>query len=104
LLGSYIKHSTTFEQYLKTWIEEVKEKYPSVYTAKLDDVEIGRSRTANLAYAAYLPAGKWMFSGARNISLSEKNKLDIALEFKQVEFDKPLSFPFSIPKNYRIIN
>lgn len=75
-----------------------------VLFSKLDDVEMGRSRTANLAYADYLPAGKWMFSGARNISLSEKNKLDIAFEFKQVEFDKPLSFPFSIPKNYRIIN
>jgi hypothetical protein len=45
-----------------------------------------------------------MFAGTRNISLSEKNKLDILLEFKQVDFDKPVAFPFSIPKNYRIIN
>lgn len=72
--------------------------------SKLDDVDLTRSRTASLAYAAYFPAASWMFAGTRNISLSEKNKLDILLEFKQVDFDKLLAFPFSIPKNYRIIN
>jgi hypothetical protein len=39
-LGSYIKHSTTFEQYLKTWIEEVKKKYPDVYEKELNGVKI----------------------------------------------------------------
>jgi hypothetical protein len=72
--------------------------------SKLDDVDLTRSRTASLAYASYFPAATWMFAGTRNISLSEKNKLDILLEFKQVDFDKPVAFPFSIPKNYRIIN
>lgn len=72
--------------------------------SKLDDVDLSRSRTASLAYASYLPVGKWMFASTRNISLSEKNKLDILLDFKQVEFDKPIAFPFSIPKNYRIVN
>jgi hypothetical protein len=72
--------------------------------SKLDDVDMTRSRTASLAYAAYLPAGSWMFASSRNISLSEKNKLDILLDFKQVEFDKLILFPFSVPKNYRVIN
>ena len=72
--------------------------------SKLDDVDMARSRTANLAYTAYLPAGNWMFASNRSISLSEKNKLDIFLDFKQVDFDKPLAFPFSIPKNYKLIN
>ncbi len=72
--------------------------------SKLDDVDLTRSRTASLAYAAYSPVGRLMFASARNISLSEKNKLDISLDFKQVEFDKPLAFPFSIPKNYKVIN
>jgi hypothetical protein len=72
--------------------------------SKLDDVDVTRSRTANLGYASYLPSGSWMFATARNISLSEKNKLDIVLDFKQVDFDKPIAFPFSIPKNYRVIN
>ena len=72
--------------------------------SKLDDVDMTRSRTASLAYAAYLPTGLWMFASSRNISLSEKNKLDILLDFKQVEFDKAILFPFSIPKNYKVIN
>jgi hypothetical protein len=26
----------------------------------------------------------------------------VVLEFKQVEFDQPQTFPFSIPKNYKL--
>jgi len=72
--------------------------------SKLDDVDATRSRTANLAYGEYAAAGPWMFAGARNISLSEKTKLDIKLDFKQVEFEKPMGFPFSIPKNFKVLN
>lgn len=72
--------------------------------SKLDDVDQSRSRTANLAYSEYVAAGNWMFAGLRNITLSEKTKLEINLDFKQVEFEKPMTFPFSIPKNYRVIN
>jgi hypothetical protein len=76
----------------------------SVLFSKLDDVDVTRSRTANLSYAEYKMSGSWLFPEARNISLSEKTKLDVLLDFKQVEFEKPLSFPFSIPKNYKILN
>jgi hypothetical protein len=69
--------------------------------SKLDDIDVARSRTANLSYSEYAAAGNWMFAGLRKISLSEKTKIDVQLEFKQVEFDKPMSFPFAIPKNYR---
>ena len=31
-------------------------------------------------------------------------ELDIKLDFKQVEFEKPMGFPFSIPKNFKVIN
>ena len=69
--------------------------------SKLDDIDATRSRTANLSYSEYAAAGSWMFAGTRKISLSEKTKIDVQLEFKQVEFDKPMNFPFAIPKNYR---
>ncbi len=69
--------------------------------SKLDDIDATRSRTANLSYSEYAAAGNWMFAGMRKISLSEKTKIDVQLEFKQVEFDKPMNFPFAIPKNYR---
>ena len=76
----------------------------NVLFSKLDDVDVTRSRTANLAYSSYVASGPWMFAGVRKISLSEKTKLDVNLEFKQVEFDIPMSFPFGVPKNFRVIN
>lgn len=76
----------------------------NVLFSKLDDVDITRSRTANLAYSDYIASGPWMFAGVRKISLSEKTKLDVNLEFKQVEFDVPMTLPFGVPKNFRVIN
>ena len=76
----------------------------SLLFSKLDDVDVTRNRTANLSYAGYVPVGKWMFAEERKIDLSEKSTIQIVLDFKQVELDKPISFPFSIPKNYRTVN
>ncbi|PHX74814.1 MAG: hypothetical protein CK547_01455 [Chitinophagaceae bacterium] len=90
-LGEVFKHFIT-----------VNKKDLNLIFSKLDDIDVTRSRTANLTYADYSNVGSWMFSGLRKISLSEKTKIDVQLEFKQVEFEKPLSFPFSIPKSYKV--
>jgi hypothetical protein len=76
----------------------------NVLFSKLDDIDISRSRTANLSYAGYIPIGERIFAEERKIDLAEKIQIQITLNFKQVEFDKPISFPFSIPKNYKTIN
>jgi hypothetical protein len=69
--------------------------------SKLDDVDVYRNRTASVSYDDYeLIEGKH-FSTRRQITISEKNKLDIRLNFKQVEFNKELSVAFSVPKNYK---
>jgi hypothetical protein len=68
--------------------------------SKLDDVDITRSRTADLTYADYENKTGFNFSTYREIRVSEKNKLDIRLNFKQYEFNKELSVSFHIPKNY----
>ncbi|MFZ1371264.1 MAG: DUF4292 domain-containing protein [Ferruginibacter sp.] len=68
--------------------------------SKLDDVDITRSRTADLTYGDYENKSGFNFSTYREISVSEKNKLDIRLNFKQYEFNKELSVSFNIPKNY----
>lgn len=68
--------------------------------SKLDDVDITRSRTADLTYADYENKTGVNFSTYREITVSEKNKLDIRLNFKQYEFNKELSVSFNIPKNY----
>jgi hypothetical protein len=69
--------------------------------SKLDDLDITRSRTADLNYDDYESKKGKLFSSKRRITVAEKNKLDISLNFKQYEFDDDLSFPFSIPKNYK---
>jgi len=69
--------------------------------SKLDDLDITRSRTADLNYDDYESKKGKLFSSKRRITVAEKNKLDISLNFKQYEFDDDQSFPFSIPKNYK---
>ncbi len=70
--------------------------------SKLDDVDVTRSRTADLTYADYENKTGFIFSTYREITVSEKNKLDIRLNFKQYEFNKELSVSFNIPKNYSV--
>lgn len=70
-------------------------------TSKLDDVDDLRNRTCYLAYTDYENKNGVNFSSRRNISVTEKKKLDIQLNFKQYDFNETLSFPFSAPKNYK---
>ena len=72
-----------------------------VSSSKLDDAEIGRSRTAVLSYSDYESKDNVRFATKRRISLAEQSKLDVTLEFKQFNFNENLSYPFSVPKNYK---
>jgi Domain of unknown function (DUF4292) len=89
MVGNYFKNLLTLssENYFLTH-------------SKLDDVDITRSRTADLTYADYENKTGYNFSTYREITVSEKNKLDIRLNYKQYEFNKELSVSFNIPKNY----
>lgn len=72
-----------------------------VTSSKLDDAEVGRSRTAVLSYGDYESRDNIRFATKRRISLAEKSRLEVVLEFKQFNFNENLNYPFSIPKNYR---
>jgi len=69
--------------------------------SKLDDVDINRSRTCNLNYTDYENKKGVDFSTKRRITVAEKGKLDIKLDFKSYDFNETLSFPFNVPKNYK---
>jgi hypothetical protein len=69
--------------------------------SKLDDVDINRNRTASISYDDYVTNSERSFSTRRQIIISEKNRIDIRLNFKQFEFNKELSVAFSVPKNYK---
>jgi len=70
--------------------------------SKLDDLNATRARTADITYGDYQVMDKNTFSTFRKITVSEKSKLDIEMKYKQYDFNVPLNFPFSIPKNYKL--
>jgi hypothetical protein len=88
-LGKYFKHLLTLNKTDHFLIH-----------SKLDDVNIVRNRTADITYGDYLNNDGVNFSTFREITVSEKNKLDVLLNFKQYEFNKELVIIFNIPANY----
>jgi hypothetical protein len=78
----------------------VREPDKTLIHIKLDDADVVRNRTADLTYNDYENKKGQSFSTKRRISVTEKKRLDVKLEFKQYEFNGDVSFPFTIPKNY----
>jgi hypothetical protein len=70
--------------------------------SKLDDVQELRNRTCDITMNDYNQQQGRLFSGNREITVTEKARLEIKLDFKQVIFDETQSFPFNIPKNYTL--
>jgi hypothetical protein len=92
MIGKFFKHLVTLDN-----------KDFKVIHSKLDDVDVQRNRTCDISFDDYESSGKFLFSKKRRISVAEKSKLDINLDFKQYSFNQPQTFPFSIPKNYKIV-
>jgi hypothetical protein len=88
--GKYFKHLLTLNN-----------QDTLVLHSKLDDIDINRNRTADITYDNYEKREDIYFATYREITVSEKNKLDVRLNFKQYEFNKDLSIYFSIPQNYK---
>ncbi|MEP6513106.1 MAG: DUF4292 domain-containing protein [Parafilimonas sp.] len=68
--------------------------------SKLDDIDAAHNRTCDITYSDYETQNNVSFSTTRKITVAERSKLNIQLVFKQYEFNKPLTFPFTIPKNF----
>jgi hypothetical protein len=67
---------------------------------KLDDTDPIRNRTCDITLDGYENVNNISFSTIRKITVAERSKLDINLQFKQYSFNQPQTFPFSVPKNY----
>lgn len=91
LVGDLYKHLLTIDNNNYTLLH-----------SKLDDVNVIRNRTCDITYSEYETSAGFPFSTNRVISVSEKGKLEVKMNFKQYAFNQPLTFPFSIPKNYKI--
>lgn len=69
--------------------------------SKLDDIDDMRSRTCDISYSNYENKPGFNFSTYRKISVAEKSKLDVWMDFKQYAFNEPLTYVFNIPKSYK---
>jgi len=69
--------------------------------SKLDDLDVTLNRTGDLTYGDYENKVGFNFSTYREITVAEKTKVDIILNFKQYDFNTELSYPFSVPKNFK---
>jgi hypothetical protein len=68
--------------------------------SKLDDIDVSLNRTGDLTYTNYENKSGVYFATKREITVAEKTKVDIKLDFKQYDFNTALSYPFSIPANF----
>lgn len=71
-------------------------------TSKITDNSPGNIRTANLAYSDYNTIEQRQFATFRSLNVENPSKLDLRISFKEFEFNNELSYPFSIPGNYKI--
>jgi len=116
LIGNPVFYDSTINSYkqsgdfiLMTYVGKVFKNLLTLSTdnkllkhIKLDDIDISRNRTADITYDSYENNNGINFSTYRQIIITEKNKLDVRLNFKQYEFNKELSVTFNIPKNYKV--
>lgn len=70
--------------------------------SKLDDINASRNRTCDLTYSKWESKDGINFSTERKISVAEKSRLDVDMDFKQYGFNEAFSLPFAIPKNYTL--
>jgi hypothetical protein len=89
-IGKYFKHLLTLSTDKNLLLH-----------SKLDDVDLARNRTADITYGEFENKAGFDFSTYREITVAEKNKVDIRFNYKQYEFNKELSVTLKVPKNFK---
>jgi hypothetical protein len=72
-----------------------------VLHSKLDDVDMQRNRTADITFGSYQQMGPYRFASYRSISIAEKSKLNLYLDFKEFNLNEPLKYNFEVPKKFK---
>jgi hypothetical protein len=90
MLGRFFKH-------LITWNPTTGQLLQS----KLDDIDLSRNRTIYMQYDKHENQDGFVFARERRLFASEKNTLEVFIEFKSYEWGIPLSIQFNVPKNYK---
>ena len=72
-----------------------------VLHSKLDDADINRNRTCDITFGGYENDNDFQFASYRKISIAEKSKMDLTLDFKDHSFNDPLKYTFQVPKKFK---
>lgn len=92
---------STVGKYFKNLMTLTTNNNNLIEGTKLDDLDVSLNRTADLIYGDYENKVGFFFSTYREITVAEKTKVDIRLTIKQYDFNTDLTYPFSVPKNYK---
>lgn len=90
MIGDMFKHLLTLDNSNFT-----------VLHSKLDDVDIMRNRTCDITFGTYKAYNNFQFATYRKLSVAERSKVDVYLDFNDFSFNEPLKYSFSIPKNIK---
>ena len=71
-------------------------------SSKITNIFNGDVRIASMEYGDYNADGQLQFATYRSLNVESPSKIDLRMSFKEFEFNNELSFPFSIPGNYKI--
>ncbi|UPK70843.1 DUF4292 domain-containing protein [Chitinophaga filiformis] len=68
--------------------------------SKVMDKDSTRRRSVELTYGEYKSLDKIKFATRRRVFVEEKSYTKINMDFNKIDFDQPVSFPFTIPSGY----
>lgn len=69
--------------------------------SQITDSFQGQIRTASLEYNDYNTLEQRVFATFRALKVENSSKIDCRISFREFEFNNELSFPFSVPGNYK---
>ena len=74
---------------------------PELISNSIEQEQGGNTRTCHISYSDYQARDSVRMAMKRNIKVVDVTTRTIELQFKEIQFNIALRFPFSIPKNYK---
>ena len=68
--------------------------------SKVMDKDEAHKRSIELTYGEYKSQGKVKFATRRRVFVEEKSYTKVNMDFNKVDFDQPVTFPFTVPSGY----
>jgi hypothetical protein len=68
--------------------------------SRVMDKDSTRKRSVELTYGEYKSLDKVKFATRRRVFVEEKSYTKINMDFNKIDFDQPVTFPFTIPSGY----